>query len=102
MIKIKGQLKLQDILQGKKDTIKELLAQYFDNCIEESDNTLIFLNKECIPHDNILKILDELSELLKDQERIDVIELYILQENEDFLKLVGVIDKHGFFWNEEL
>lgn len=102
MIKIKGQLKLQDILQGKKDTIKELLRQYFDNCIEESDNTLIFLNKECIPHDTILKILDELSELLKDQERIDVIELYILQENEDFLKLVGVIDKHGFFWNEEL
>lgn len=102
MIKIKGQLKLQDILQGKKDTIKELLGQYFDNCIEESNDTLILLNKEYISHDTISKILDELSELLKDQERIDVIELYILQENEDFLKLVGVIDKHGFFWNEEL
>lgn len=102
MIKIKGQLKLQDILQGKKDTIKELLGQYFDNCIEEFDNTLIFLNKECISHDTIVKILNELSELLKDQERIDVTELYILQENEDFLKLVGVIDKYGFFWNEEL
>ena len=99
MIKIKGQLKLRNILQGKKDTIKELLAQYFDNCIEESDNTLIILNKESIPYD---AILNELSELLKDQECIDVIELYILQENEDFLKLVGVIDKHGFFWNEEL